>query len=324
MVSIGLGAGQLVQNEFQTSAPTSSSSLPASSQTAGVRQGTVTTLTAADAHAIAAECPAVLAVLAVHRHQRPGHRRQHQLAARPDARRRPRLSARAQLAAGSTASSSATATSPGRPRCASSATRWSRSCSPDADPIGQQVRVKNIPFRVIGVLDRKGANLVGQDQDNIIVMPYTTVRKRLQTSAFANVDVVFVVRAERRPVAAGRTGDPQPADRAPSHPARRESPISRSATRPRSPTSSASSRASMTAMLSADRGHFADRRRRRHHEHHAGVGDRAHARDRHPHGPRARSRDILRQFLVEAVVLSSIGGVIGIALGIAASVGARI
>ena len=63
---------------------------------------------------------------------------------------------------------------------------------PDTDPIGQQVRVKNIPFRVIGVLSRKGANLVGQDQDNIILMPYTTVRKRLQTSAFSNVDLIFV------------------------------------------------------------------------------------------------------------------------------------
>ena len=39
------------------------------------------------------------------------------------------------------------------------------------DPIGQSVRIKNIPFRVIGVLARKGANMVGEDQDNIILMP---------------------------------------------------------------------------------------------------------------------------------------------------------
>src|SRR5262249_42541402 len=63
---------------------------------------------------------------------------------------------------------------------------------PDADPIGQSIRVKNIPFRVIGVLSRKGANLVGQDQDDILLMPYTTARKRLQASMFSNVDFLMV------------------------------------------------------------------------------------------------------------------------------------
>src|SRR5262249_35023507 len=63
---------------------------------------------------------------------------------------------------------------------------------PGDDPIGQAVRVKNVPFRVIGVLARKGANLVRQDQDNIILMPYTTVKKRLQGSSFSNIGVVFV------------------------------------------------------------------------------------------------------------------------------------
>src|SRR5205814_10593062 len=63
---------------------------------------------------------------------------------------------------------------------------------PGDDPVGQQVRVKNIPFRVVGVLTRKGANLVGQDQDDILLMPFTTVRKRLEGSAFANVGVILV------------------------------------------------------------------------------------------------------------------------------------
>ena len=45
---------------------------------------------------------------------------------------------------------------------------------------------------MIGLLGKKGANLVGQDQDDILVMPWTTVRKRLQGSAFANVDYVLV------------------------------------------------------------------------------------------------------------------------------------
>src|SRR5262249_16710736 len=63
---------------------------------------------------------------------------------------------------------------------------------PGMDAIGQQVRIKNVPFRVIGVLSRKGANLVGQDQDDILLMPYTTVQKRLQGSNFASVAVILV------------------------------------------------------------------------------------------------------------------------------------
>ena len=59
------------------------------------------------------------------------------------------------------------------------------------DPIGSTIRIKNIPFRVAGVLDKKGANMVGQDQDNIILMPYTTVRKRLQGSEFDNVHAIM-------------------------------------------------------------------------------------------------------------------------------------
>ena len=59
------------------------------------------------------------------------------------------------------------------------------------NPLGQTIRVKNIPFRVIGVLEAKGANMVGEDQDNILLMPFTTVRKRLQGSNFNNVHAMM-------------------------------------------------------------------------------------------------------------------------------------
>src|SRR5205823_7689176 len=62
MVSIGQGAGQLVRNEFQNLGSNVIVVLPASSQAGGVRQGSMTTLTQADAQAIAFECPAVMAV----------------------------------------------------------------------------------------------------------------------------------------------------------------------------------------------------------------------------------------------------------------------
>jgi putative ABC transport system permease protein len=50
---------------------------------------------------------------------------------------------------------------------------------PGLDPIGQTIRVRNLPFRVVGVLAGKGQTMVGQDQDDTAVMPYTTVQRKL-------------------------------------------------------------------------------------------------------------------------------------------------
>jgi putative ABC transport system permease protein len=49
----------------------------------------------------------------------------------------------------------------------------------DQDPVGQTIRVKNLPFRVLGLLQTKGQSGVGQDQDDILIMPYTTVQKKI-------------------------------------------------------------------------------------------------------------------------------------------------
>src|SRR5207248_378473 len=60
-----------------------------------------------------------------------------------------------------------------------------------SDPTNETIRVKNIPFRVIGVLEKKGANMLGDDQDDIILIPYTTVKKRIQGSSFDNVNAIM-------------------------------------------------------------------------------------------------------------------------------------
>ena len=62
----------------------------------------------------------------------------------------------------------------------------------DKNPVGRVIRVRNMPFRVLGVLERKGSNNWGQDQDDMIIAPYTTVNRVLQKSIFNNVNMLFV------------------------------------------------------------------------------------------------------------------------------------
>ena len=50
---------------------------------------------------------------------------------------------------------------------------------PGADPVGQDIRVMNLPFRIVGVLARKGQDPQGRDQDDVAFAPYTTVQKKI-------------------------------------------------------------------------------------------------------------------------------------------------
>lgn len=54
------------------------------------------------------------------------------------------------------------------------------------DPVGQMIRFDNIPFKVIGVLEEKGENTFGQDQDDVVIAPYTTVQKRILAIDYLN------------------------------------------------------------------------------------------------------------------------------------------
>ncbi len=52
------------------------------------------------------------------------------------------------------------------------------------DPTGETIRYKNIPFRIIGLLKEKGQNSFGQDQDDVLIAPYTTVQKRILAQTY--------------------------------------------------------------------------------------------------------------------------------------------
>jgi len=57
------------------------------------------------------------------------------------------------------------------------------------DPVGQTIRFRSIPVKIIGVLTEKGENTFGQDQDDVIIGPYTTVQKRVL--AITHINMIF-------------------------------------------------------------------------------------------------------------------------------------
>ena len=319
MVSLGQSAGQLVQDQFQTLGSNVIIVLPASSQTGGVRSGTMTTLTVADTHAIAGECPSVLAVspfvgtsgqvIASNVNWQPDQ----MLGVGPDYP----IVRNWALVSGQFFGDREIA---GAAKVCVLGYTVARQLFPDTEPVGQQVRVKNIPFTVVGVLVRRGANLVGQDQDNILLMPYTTVRKRLQNSVFLNVDLIFVsarsealsasaekeIRAllmERHRIPRGEKLDFEVRNTADI--ASVMGVIMGALTAMLSGIAAISLVVGGVGIMNIMLVSVTERTRE--------IGIRM--------ALGARPRDILRQFLVEAVVLSSLGGAIGIACGVAGSAG---
>jgi putative ABC transport system permease protein len=71
---------------------------------------------------------------------------------------------------------------------------------PDVDPTGQIIRIRNQPFKVLGVMISKGQGSFGQDQDDTIFVPYTTVQKKLQGIQHINNISVSAVSADTGPV----------------------------------------------------------------------------------------------------------------------------
>jgi len=70
---------------------------------------------------------------------------------------------------------------------------------PDGDAVGKSIRIRNLPFTVIGVLASKGFSLQGTDQDDIVIIPYTSAMKRFSKQSFLPVIDVQAASADRMP-----------------------------------------------------------------------------------------------------------------------------
>src|SRR5262249_6196931 len=65
----------------------------------------------------------------------------------------------------------------------------------NADPVGQVVRIKNIPFQVVGVAERKGQSPMGQDYDDAVMIPVTTYQAKIQGGLHNYINGVIIVGA---------------------------------------------------------------------------------------------------------------------------------
>jgi putative ABC transport system permease protein len=190
---------------------------------------------------------------------------------------------------------------------------------PAKNPLGKLVRIKNIPFQIIGVLKAKGAFL-GMDRDNVVFAPITTVQKRLSGSVFGNVHVILVsVRSPDRMEEAlaeikgllrqrhhisGKEGD----DFSLINHVKFISvlnTISLVMTLLLGSIASVSLVVGGVGIMNIMLVSVTERTRE--------IGIRM--------AVGARPRDILRQFLLEAILLSTLGGVLGVLLGLGAAVG---
>ena len=191
----------------------------------------------------------------------------------------------------------------------------------DADPIGQIIRIKKVPFTVVGLLSRKGQSAWGQDQDDVILIPLSTAKKKVLGVSQANARSVGSISIKIRPDENMTEAETQIREllrqRHRLQPAQDDDFWLRNLSEVLQ-TQEESSKV-MTYLLAAIASvsllvggigimnimlvSVTERTRE--------IGLRM--------AVGARGRDILMQFLVEAVTLSLIGGIIGIVLGLGGS-----
>jgi len=187
---------------------------------------------------------------------------------------------------------------------------------PGEDPIGQVVRIKNVPFIIMGMLVPKGLSVQGQDQDDFIIVPYTSAMKRVQRVSTLNAIIVQAAKPnlltvvqqqitellrQRHRITTGKDDD---------FTVRNQQEIAEMATAQSKTMTALLAGVAVISLVVGGIGimnimlvSVTERTRE--------IGIRM--------AIGARGRDILLQFLVEAVTLGVVGGLVGIAIGIVAS-----
>jgi putative ABC transport system permease protein len=184
------------------------------------------------------------------------------------------------------------------------------------DPVNKWVRVNNMPFRVIGVLSAKGQSATGQDQDDVVLMPFKTVQRKIMGVTYVGAIFASSISSEAQPEAIGQIASLL-------RQRHRLKPNEENDFNVISMIEFASTIMETSRTMSILLGSIASvslivggigimnimlvstTERTREIGIRMAVG--------------AREKDILLQFLTEAIVLSSIGGVIGVIFGIVAS-----
>jgi putative ABC transport system permease protein len=186
----------------------------------------------------------------------------------------------------------------------------------DEDPVGQVLRIKGVPFVLTGVLTQKGFSLQGTDQDDVVIMPYTSAMKRVAGgTTLRNINVQIVsedqiesaqqqivsLLRQRHNIRSGRDDD---------FTVRNQQEVADTANATANVMTGLLFAVACVSLVVGGIGimnimlvSVTERTRE--------IGVRL--------AVGAHGRDILTQFLIEAVVLSAMGGIIGIAAGIVAS-----
>jgi putative ABC transport system permease protein len=317
MVALGQGASRMVKDQIASMGSNMIMVMPGSSGAGGVRfgAGSITTLTPDDAEAIAKECPAVAAVAPTVRGVAP------------------------LISGNSNWTSSFYGTSPdyttvrdwpidsgemftdadvrGAAKVCVVGQTVVTNLFDGQDPVGRTIRVKNLPFRVTGVLSAKGQNSFGQDQDDVVLMPYTTAQKKILGITHLNYGAFVSAASEDQVAEAQEQILSLIRQRHRIQPGQDVDVFTRSQTELAATQEQTSS--VMTGLLASVASvslvvggigimnimlvSVTERTRE--------IGLRR--------ALGAKRRDVLRQFLVEAVMLSVVGGLLGVALGSATS-----
>jgi putative ABC transport system permease protein len=191
----------------------------------------------------------------------------------------------------------------------------------DSDPLGQMFRIRNVPFKVIGVMSGKGQSALGQDQDDVIFVPLDTGRRRIVGRNYArdrSVQTIMVKFASEEAINPGieqtrallRQRHRLTEDQEDDFIVRNLTEIANTATAAASTLSWLLAAVAGVSLLVGGIGimnimlvSVTERTRE--------IGLRL--------AVGARQRDVLSQFLIEATTLATIGGAVGIALGIGAA-----